>query len=351
MEGLPSKQSDRSKSRQYSYNSPVAKVLRVDCASENKQIVKNGFYLINETQVDIQEELQSSINNSIHYHYNHRFPVLKRKTEGVCETNFNVVNCGAIQAAMDVHNSFKSSATTSTSSTIDSITNHIGILNFASAKNPGGGYLRGASAQEESLCRSSLLYPCLHQYEDIRDHYYQINRGKRNDFGTFYSNCAIFSPLVPIIRDDSPSTFLLEEKFLASFVTSPAPNKSALIQQHKNGSKPGKRNKKGVETNVLSSTENKQLQKVMVQRIKTILNIFEVNRCTDLILGAFGCGVFGNDPGFVSAVFHHVIRKEYKGVFRSVTFAIWTPPKCVNPMEDPNYSAFMNEFSTCGEGS
>ncbi|HBR75644.1 MAG TPA: TIGR02452 family protein, partial [Cyanobacteria bacterium UBA11159] len=37
----------------------------------------------------------------------------------------------------------------------------IGVLNFASAKNPGGGFLRGTQAQEESLARSSALYKSL----------------------------------------------------------------------------------------------------------------------------------------------------------------------------------------------
>ncbi len=35
------------------------------------------------------------------------------------------------------------------------------VLNFASASNPGGGVAHGSSAQEESICRCSTLYPCL----------------------------------------------------------------------------------------------------------------------------------------------------------------------------------------------
>src|SRR5258705_8268933 len=38
---------------------------------------------------------------------------------------------------------------------------HVAVLNFASAKNPGGGFLGSARAQEEDLARASALYPCL----------------------------------------------------------------------------------------------------------------------------------------------------------------------------------------------
>ena len=35
------------------------------------------------------------------------------------------------------------------------------VLNFASATNPGGGVVNGSSAQEECICRCTMLYPCL----------------------------------------------------------------------------------------------------------------------------------------------------------------------------------------------
>ncbi|MDE7477756.1 MAG: TIGR02452 family protein, partial [Lachnospiraceae bacterium] len=65
--------------------------------------------------------------------------------------------------------------------------NAIGVLNFASAKNPGGGFLNGAMAQEESLAASSTLYRTLTAHEE----YYQSNRAQSS---MMYTDHAIYSP-------------------------------------------------------------------------------------------------------------------------------------------------------------
>jgi len=334
---ITGKMSTRTKT--HHYKSKV-KDLQITCATENHQIVKGGSYTTNDgVEVDIQQEVQDAIENSVHYHHNHVLPSRRSvKREVYYDTKFSLVNCGSIQAAIDIHQTFNHNDEDEDDNCASKVTrnNHIGILNFASAKNPGGGYKSGSSAQEESLCRSSLLYPCLHQFEERQNHYYRINRSKQNQFGTFFSNCAIFSPLVPIIRDDGPNMSLSPNKVLCSFVTSPAPNKSALKQQQK---------KRNADSSILSSQDQRKLQNVMEKRILRILTIFEMNGCTDLILGAFGCGVFGNDPEFVAAAFRKIINWSFKGVFCSITFAIWTPPRLANPMECSNYSAFANELS------
>lgn len=70
---------------------------------------------------------------------------------------------------------------------------HVGVLNFASARNPGGGFLRGAMAQEEGLCRCSTLFGALVQHHV----YYQNNR---NSSSFAYCDGIILSPAVPFFR-------------------------------------------------------------------------------------------------------------------------------------------------------
>jgi uncharacterized protein (TIGR02452 family) len=92
-------------------------------------------------------------------------------------------------------------------------------LNFASAKNPGGGFLGGAEAQEENLAKSSLLYPCIVQMNAM----YQ---GNRKSGTCLYCDDMIYSPKVPVFRDDDYN--LLDRHYLVSMVTSPAVNLGAL---------------------------------------------------------------------------------------------------------------------------
>jgi uncharacterized protein (TIGR02452 family) len=100
------------------------------------------------------------------------------------------------------------------------------ILNFASAKNPGGGFLGGASAQEESLARSSCLYPS--QTKDWT--MYHFNRNQ-TDF--LYSDYMIYSPNVVFWFDDNGISF--ESPIQVDVITSPAPNKGAMLQHNRKG--------------------------------------------------------------------------------------------------------------------
>src|SRR5687768_13353243 len=97
----------------------------------------------------------------------------------------------------------------------------VAALNFASAKNPGGGFLNGSQAQEESLSRSSALYSSLLRAWE----FYERHRASPS---LLYSDAMIWSPDCPIFRQDDGT--LLDEPQSVGFITSPAPNAGAAAQ-------------------------------------------------------------------------------------------------------------------------
>jgi uncharacterized protein (TIGR02452 family) len=165
-------------------------------------------------------------------------------------------------------------------------------LNFASAKNPGGGFLGGARAQEESLARASGLYACIHG-----NPMYQYHRSRHD---CMYSHYAIYSPGVPVIRDDDGR--LLEEPVYAAFITAPAVNAGVVLQRN-----PSRR---------------REIRSTMAARIARVLAIAALKGHDAMVLGAWGCGVFRNDPEEIAELFRDALTGPYRGVFTRIVFAI-----------------------------
>eukprot|EP00928_Gymnodinium_smaydae_P080430 TRINITY_DN64121_c0_g1_i1.p1 TRINITY_DN64121_c0_g1~~TRINITY_DN64121_c0_g1_i1.p1 ORF type:complete len:392 (+),score=46.32 TRINITY_DN64121_c0_g1_i1:79-1254(+) len=175
---------------------------------------------------------------------------------------------------------------------------HPGVLNFASARNPGGGFTTGAQAQEESIARASGIYPCLAKYME------EIFIPNRNTSSGPYTHDMIYSPGVPIFRDDDGC--LLDSFYLADFVTSAAPNLGVM---RKNAGR----------------TADEQAALILRERSERVLEIFASNGNFDIVLGAWGCGVFQNDPAVVAQAFKTHLDGRFAGVFRRVLFAITVP--------------------------
>lgn len=169
----------------------------------------------------------------------------------------------------------------------------IGVLNFASAKNPGGGFLNGAMAQEESLAASGGLYPTLTRQEE----YYRRNRA----CGTMsYTHCAIYSPRVVFFRDGDFR--LLERPVTASVLTLPAVNLGQVIQR---------------------GEDIPQAKAVMKERMRRVLRLFGAMGDRTLVLGAYGCGVFRCDPQDIAPWWRELLEEpEVKGRFERVVFAV-----------------------------
>ncbi|MFD7557013.1 TIGR02452 family protein [Streptomyces sp. NPDC059835] len=169
----------------------------------------------------------------------------------------------------------------------------VAVLNFASARNPGGGYVRGAKAQEEVLCRASALYETLLEAPE----YYEVHRAERS---TFYTDRVIHSPGVPVFRDDRGA--LLETPFLAGFLTSPAPNAGTIRRQEPD--------------------RVGEIPEALARRARLVLEVAAHEGYQRLVLGAWGCGVFRNDPQEVARAFGELLTGRFSGVFERVVFAV-----------------------------
>jgi uncharacterized protein (TIGR02452 family) len=171
----------------------------------------------------------------------------------------------------------------------------VAALNFASAKNPGGGFLGGSQAQEESLARASALVATLERHMG----YYDANRKSSS---LLYTDHMIVSPRVPVFRDEEDR--LLEHPWEVTIITSPAPNAGAI----------GKKN----------SAVAQQVVPTFRRRIEQVLSAAVVFDQSALVLGAWGCGVFGNDPATVAGLFGEFLLNDgpFAEAFEHIAFAV-----------------------------
>ena len=194
--------------------------------------------------------------------------------------------------------------------------NNILVLNFANPVHPGGGVRRGSRAQEEDLCRKSSLLLSLES--ECAQEYYRYNKSLHTYMG---SDAIILTPNVEIIKDVNGE--LLEDSIIVSVMTCAAP----MITQGMEG------------------LSNEQYQALFYNRICGMLKCAAHWGYQDLVLGAFGCGAFGNDARLVSDLFYKALKEfAYNGLtvenfFRRIDFAVLdrTP-------EQYNFNEFNRNF-------
>jgi uncharacterized protein (TIGR02452 family) len=195
------------------------------------------------------------------------------KQDKIC--TIKVINADSYEAARDMDNPY--------------------VMNFANAHNPGGGFKIGANAQEEALCRCSTLYASISS-EKASEMYHYNN----THFSKVESDYMLLSENVLVFRNAALE--LLEEPFTVSVITVPAPNRrgAALF------------------------ASSKLIEETMIRRIKILLLIAADNGYKNLVLGAWGCGAFGNKPHDVAGYFKQVLIEEgYGYFFDEVRFAIY----------------------------
>lgn len=248
---------------------------RKEIAEETLKVIKNGYYLFNGRRVRISKEISSMLSGTSLYRSEDFY------MDSVKRVNKMLISVTAEKTFIAAKRLFDEG-------------HKVCCLNFASAKNPGGGFLGGSQAQEECLARSSALYESLNS----KFEYYEVNRANSS---CIYTDNMIYSPDVPVFRDDNDN--FLSEPFFTSVVTAPAVNMGIIKKREK------------------QNVSKAQIR--MKERIEKVLILCANKGEENLILGAWGCGVFQNDPEWMARSFFEVLNsKFFNGVFNQIVFAI-----------------------------
>ena len=245
--------------------------------------------------------------------------LLPEDVESICEHKFvskpystgkisvDCVNTDSFSAAISVHDRYLT----------DKQGERILVLNFANPVNPGGGVRNGAIAQEEDLCRKSSLLLSL-ESENAR-RYYEYNRSLNSRMA---SDAMIFSKKTEIIRDKNGE--LLDDTVTVGVLTCAAP----------------------YVVHGIGDMTPEDYMEVLSHRISAMLKCAAFMGYSHLVLGAWGCGAFGNDPNLVAELFYRAVKEfdydgvGFKGFFRSVTFAVLSRDR-----EQKNFKAFEEFFT------
>lgn len=200
-------------------------------------------------------------------------------------------------------------------------------MNFASATNPGGGVEKGSRAQEECLCRCSTLFFSLKD-NTAWQKFYKPHR-IMND--PVHNDDIIYTPGVTVIKTDTSYPKLMPENkwYTVDILSCAAPN---LRENPTNSFNDCDGDKQIFLT-------NKEQEILHLKRDKRIFDVAVENKVDVLILGAFGCGAFRNNPKVVSKVMLS-LAKEYQFAFKTIEFAIYCKPH----EESRNYLEFIHEY-------
>jgi uncharacterized protein (TIGR02452 family) len=271
---------------------------RKEIAKSTIDIIEQGYYLYRDRKINIAEVQEHSEEHSLLITPDEAMQALEKYRTQVKRAEHPVpkqyvVNQAAVEVITELYQA--------------GIEN-IGVLNFASAKNPGGGFLNGAMAQEESLAASSGLYGT--QLRQPR--YYEANRAFKS---MMYTHHAIYSPEVVFFRDGGFE--LLPNPVFASVLTLPAVNYGQVI---------------------LKGEDKDQAEIVMKERMALSLALFAKQGHRTLVLGAYGCGVFRNDPVKVAQWWKELIEDEgYGSFFDEIIYAVLDRSKdqaCIKAFEN-----------------
>ena len=196
------------------------------------------------------------------------------------------------------------------------------VLNFASASNPGGGVVNGSSAQEEALCRCSTLYFSLNTNE-MWNGFYSPHRAARDPI---HNDDVIYTPRVVVFKSDTAFPIALPEGewYELDVISCAAPNLREQPSNRMNGGDGDQR----------AQVAPDELRRIHEKRLARILDVAVANGEEAVVLGAFGCGAFRNDPKVVAAAAAAVVPR-YRMRFNVIEFAVYCRAD-----DTRNYDAF-----------
>ncbi len=289
------------------HNPGEVRNMRAQVFQHTVAVIRNGHYTLNGVEYWISEDCTRAMIEGTHYYDTPLDASLCPKLD--CETEVAVINTDCLNVAKAMQENGY----------------NVAVLNMASRQNPGGGVLKGAGAQEESLFRRTNLFQSMYQYAPYANQYGIPKNQKQYPLDRQYGG--IYTPDAIVIRGEEKQGYPLlgEDSYCMSFISVPAINR------------PNLKDARHLADNMAEGMKNK---------MRTILRIGLLHGHDALVLGAFGCGAFRNPPSHVARLFREVFDEpEFKNKYRRICFAILedhNSHKTHNP--EGNYLPFVKEF-------
>ena len=287
---------------------------------ETSEALRQGYYELIGQRVDIRNQIRESERSTKFFGLNSFISKWATSAPQPSSSNkpsqVSILQITTIDAARLLRNTYDHNPQDAGSIT--------GVLNFASATKPGGGFKSGAEAQEESIARASTLYNTLVTSEATK--FYDLHKSESSqNNAAFYSHGMVYSPKVLVFRDDDG---LWTPAFEVDVLTCAAVNAGEILKRT-NG--------------VNNPAAMVNIEKEMMERMGRILYLFEQKGARNIILGTFGTGVFKNDVATVTRIWAQLLilpTARFKNSFDRVIFAV---------TGDSTYSDFKSGFEAWAE--
>lgn len=273
-----------------------------EIADSTLRAIEGGSVNFNGVVVDLDAKVRFSTHNTRYYPPDDAtlsaWATPSSASTVATRPEVSVLEISTLEGARLLHDKLSSSS-------LSSGHGRIALLNFASATRPGGGFLSGAQAQEESIARSSTLYPSL--TSAAAKAFYDLHKKDRG--GGFYHHAMVYSPGVLVLRDDGGAWVA---PFEVDVLTSAAVNAGDVRTK----------NSKRADPTDAAALEGR-IEARMRERMARILCLFEQQGAKNIVLGGFGTGVFRNEVETVCSIWRELLTgPRFKHSFDRVVFAV-----------------------------